>query len=84
MNRDELKRAVAEKAITAGTNPGGKTAFSELVVEMVNPRHLTLDIFRLFMPVKELKPGDYLARRIRKGRFRARTMVPNVEHWATR
>jgi hypothetical protein len=76
---NELQKRVAEVAKHAGS-ANGKTAFSELITELVQPRHLSYELLRSFMPVVERKPGDYFARKIRKGRFRARTMVPGAQH----
>lgn len=79
LTREELQRAVAEVAVSAG-NGTGKSAYAELITEMVQPRHITFDVFSLFMPVTTRNPGDYFARKIRKGKFRARTMVPGASH----
>lgn len=80
MNREELTKAVAECAKTAGSIPGGKSAYAELVTSLVEPRHITFEVFKLFMKTVNRNPGDYTARKIRKGRFRARTMVPGAQH----
>lgn len=79
MTKDELKRAVAEAAVTVGMKPGN-SAYAQLITELLQPRHITLDVFGAFMPVVRRNPGDYLARRFRKGKFRARTMVPGAQH----
>jgi len=79
MNRDELKLAVAEAAKTIAVTPG-KSAYAELITELVQPNHLTYDILRDVFPVERRNPGDYMTRRIRKGKFRARTMVPGTQH----
>lgn len=78
MNRDELQKAVAEVAASAGTGNG--KAYAELITQLLQPRHITFDVFSQFMRVSERKPGDYFARKIRKGRFRARQMVPGASH----
>lgn len=82
MNRDELRRAVAEAAKTAGiVAPGEKrSAYAELITELLQPRHITFDVFSQFMPVETFKPGDFFTRKIRKGRYRARSMVPGASH----
>lgn len=76
----ELKVALAEVAKLAGSIPGGRSAFSELITEIVDVNHLSLDVFETFMSVARLNPGDYLTRKIRKGKFKARTMVPGAQH----
>lgn len=79
MNEQELRKAVAEKARSVrGTN--GNCAYSQLITEYVNPRHLTMDILDAFLPVSTWDQGNYIARRMRKGRFRARTMVNGSQH----
>ena len=79
MNRDELKAAIAEVAVSAG-NGNGKSAYAELITTLVQPKHITLEVFKMFMDTEERKPGDYFARKIRKGKFRARSMVPGAQH----
>lgn len=78
MNREDLQKAVSEVAITAGTGNG--KAYAELITQLLQPRHITFDIFSEFLRVTERKPGDYFARKIRKGKFRARQMVPGASH----
>jgi len=80
MNRDELTKAVAEAAKTAGTVQGGRSAFAELITSLIEPKHISFEVFSLFMKTVNRNPGDYTARKIRKGRFRARTMVPGAQH----
>lgn len=80
MNRDELKLAVAERAKTAGSIQGGRSAYAELIEELLQPRHITFDIFNQFMSVENYNPGDRVTRKVRKGRYRARTMVPGAQH----
>ena len=77
MNRDDLKKAYSEVASRAGN---GDKALAELITEVVNPNHITFDVFSSFMPVERYNPGDYINKRIRKGRFRARQMIPGAQH----
>jgi hypothetical protein len=81
---EKLKRALAEvqaAARTAGSDPSGHSAFAEVMVETIEPNHLTFELINTFMPTRQLNPGDSLVRRVRKG-FRARTMVPGTMHLA--
>lgn len=82
MNRDELRKAVAEAASTAGELARGekRSAYAELITELLQPHHITFDVFSAFMPVEQFKPGDFFTRKIRKGRYRARAMVPGASH----
>ncbi len=80
MNRDELKRAVAEKAATAGIAPNQRSAFAELIMTVVEPNHLTLDLFHAFLPTRQFNTGDRIGKRVRRGRYPVRTMVPGSKH----
>jgi hypothetical protein len=80
MNRDELKRAIAEKAATAGVAPNQRSAFAELVMTIVEPNHLSLDLFSAFLPTRQWKAGDQVGKRVRRGRYPIRTMVPGAKH----
>lgn len=75
---EKLKREVAEAAKVAGTAP--KTAYSEILREVIEPNHVTMAVFDQFMRTRSLNPGDQISRRVRKGRYRARTMVPGAQH----
>lgn len=74
LSRDELKKVYAERAATIGTST--RSAYAETIVELVNPNHVSLDVFSAFMPVEQLNPGDNITRRVRKGKYKVRSMVP--------
>jgi hypothetical protein len=78
--RPELQKAIAEAAATAGLSTGGRSAFADLVMEIVEPNHLSLDLFSAFMPTRQLNPGDEIGKRVRRGRYPIRTMVPGAKH----
>lgn len=80
---DEKKLlALAEVAKRAGDSPQGRSAFAELIYEIINPNHVTLDVVSAFgLPTRSLNPGDQLVRRVRSG-FPVRTMVPGTMHLA--
>ncbi len=78
ISRDELQKAYAEKAKNIGSSP--RSAFAETVVQLVQPNHLSLDIFSSFLPVVQMNPGDNIQRRVRKGKYLVRTMVPGTNH----
>lgn len=80
MNRDQLKLALAETAKTAGMAPNKQSAFAEIVVDIVQPNHLSLDLFSAFMPTRQFNKGDIVAKRVRRGRYPVRTMVPGSKH----
>lgn len=79
MNENDLKKAVAEYA-KGIRNTNGNSAYAQLITERVDPRHLTMDILDAFLPVSTWNQGDYIARKMRKGRFRARTQVDGAQH----
>ena len=80
LNRDELRTAVAEIATSAGVSTNGKSAMAELIVRSAEPTHLALNLFNMFMPVLSLQPGDNIMRKVRRGRYPVRTMVPGTMH----
>jgi len=84
MDREKLQRAVAEVSKTAGmggsvTRPT-RSAYSDLVMEIVQPNHLSLELFSAFMPTRTMKPGDRRGRRVRRGRYPVRTFTPGAKH----
>lgn len=84
MAKLNLTQAQAERvkaaAQTASNAKGLRTEFAELVIETVQPNHLSLDLFSAFMPTVQLKAGDAVGRRIRRGRYPIRTMAPGSKH----
>jgi hypothetical protein len=77
----ELKRAVAELSKTAGLpESGGKSKYAEMIVQLVQPNHLTLDLIRAFLNVETFNRGDQFTKRVRRGRYPVRTMVPGAKH----
>lgn len=80
MEQNELLKAVAEQAKTAGASPNGKSAFAETIINMVEPNHLSLDLFNTFMPTRQAALGDTIIRRVRRGRYGVQTMVPGTNH----
>jgi hypothetical protein len=81
MNREELVKAIAERVLTVGDG-SKRSAYAELVVDIVQPNHLDLSLFNAFMKTTQMKPGDVLAKRVKRGRYPARTLVPGKNHLA--
>lgn len=54
-----------------------RSAFAELMVEYINPNHITEEIVGMIMPTRVLKPGDLLVKKIRKG-IKVYTHVPGA------
>lgn len=81
MDREQLKLALAERAASAGVpTANGQSAFADLIVETINPNHITLDVFNAFMPTRQLNVGDQLVKRVARTGFPVRTMVPGTTH----
>jgi hypothetical protein len=80
MNDIELNKALAEYAKTAGMDPKGKSAFAETIIQLIEPEHLSLDLFNTFMPTRQAQLGDTTIRRVRRGRYGVQTMVPGTNH----
>lgn len=80
LTKEELKTAIAEHAKNAGNSPNGRSALAEIIVRSAEPNHLALDIFNMFMPVTQLNPGDSVMRKVRRGRYPVRQMVPGTMH----
>lgn len=53
---EQLKTAYAELA----KNKGARDTLAELVVEYIDPEHVTKDIVGMFLNTRTLKPGDAL------------------------
>jgi hypothetical protein len=80
MDREQFKLAVAEASKTAKDARGMRTAYADLVVEVAQPNHLSLDLFSAFMPTVQKNKGDQIGKRVRRGRYPIRTMVPGSKH----
>jgi hypothetical protein len=77
---DKYVKALAEVVKTAGNDPMKKSAFATVMMDVIQPNRLTLDLFSAFLPVVSLNPGDEIARKVTRGRYPVRTMVPGSKH----
>jgi hypothetical protein len=59
-----------------------RDALADIIVEYVQPNHLTEDFVRGLLNTRTLKPGDSLVKKVRKG-IRVRTLVPGAIHLAS-
>lgn len=57
-------------------------AVAELITEYIEPHHLTVDFISLLLNSRNLKPGDALVKKVRKG-IKVRTLVPGRIHLAS-
>jgi len=76
MDEQKFKEAIAQIAKT------DKRALAELIVEYVDPKHVTQDIVGMFLNTRALNPGDALVKKVRRG-IEVRQMVPGQDTLAS-
>jgi|SRR3972149_255145 len=59
-----------------------REALAEIIVEYVQPNHLTEEFTRGLLNTRRLSPGDSLVKKVRKG-IEVRTLVPGAVHLAS-
>lgn len=69
---DDIK---LKEAIASLMKSGDKEAVAEMLVEYVDPNHITTDFVGMLLNSRSLKPGDSLVKKLRKG-IEVRTLVP--------
>lgn len=77
---DEKK--LAEAVASMMTDPMKRDALAEIIVEYVQPNHMTVDFISGLLSARRLKPGDSLVKKVRKG-IEVRTLVPGAVHLAS-
>jgi len=77
MDELELKTAVAELM----KDPTKRDAVAEMLVEYIQPNHITVDFVSMLLNARSLKPGDSLVKKLRKG-ISVHTLVPGAIHLA--
>jgi hypothetical protein len=75
MEQNELKQAFASLA----GDKSRRTELAQLLVEYIQPQHLTMDIMSLFLNTRQLKLGDALVKKVRRG-IEVRKLVPGSVH----
>lgn len=75
MDESKLKDAVSA-LMQDGTK---RSALAELIVEYVQPEHISVDFVGMLLNARSLKPGDSLVKKVRKG-LKVRTLVPGSIH----
>lgn len=78
MNEKEARQAVAELMMDSTK----RDALAELIIEYVQPNHLTTDYVSRLLSTRRLNPGDALVKKVRKG-IEVRTLVPGSVHLAS-
>jgi len=77
MDENKLREAFASLI-----KDGKREALAELIVEYVQPGHISTDFVSLLLNSRSLKPGDALVKKVRKG-IQVRTLVPGAIHLAS-
>ena len=75
MDEKELKEAVASYM----KDPAKRDALAALIVEYIQPNHITTDFVGMLLNTRSLNPGDALLKKVRKG-IRVNTLVPGAIH----
>lgn len=76
---DELK---LKEAYASLVKDGTREALAQLIVEYVQPGHISADFVSLLMNSRRMNPGDALIKKVRKG-IQVRTLVPGAIHLAS-
>lgn len=77
MDEKQFKAAIASLL-----KDGKREALAQLIIEYVQPNHLTNDFVSLLLGSRALNPGDALVKKVRKG-IKVRTLVPGSIHLAS-
>ena len=72
MDEKQLKESVASLL-----KDGNKEALAQMIVEYVEPQHITLDFVGMLLNSRSLNPGDSLVKKIRKG-LKVHSLVPGA------
>jgi len=78
MSDEKYKVALAEMM----RNPDQRESFAQVLVEFLQPGHLTNEVMSLLLDTRSLSAGDLLVKKIRKG-IEVRTLVPGAVHLAS-
>lgn len=78
MEQTELKAAYASLA----KDRGRREELAQLLVEYIQPNHITADILNLFLNTRQLNLGDALVKKVRRG-IEVRKLVPGSIHLAS-
>jgi hypothetical protein len=76
---DELK---LKEAYASLVKEGNREAVAQLLVEYVQPEHITTDFVGMLLNTRSLNAGDSLVKKLRKG-IKVHTLVPGAIHLAS-
>jgi hypothetical protein len=78
MSDKDYKVALAEMM----RDPDKRETFAQVLVEFIEPNHLTTQVLDLLLDTRSLTAGDLLVKKVRKG-INVRTLVPGAIHLAS-
>jgi hypothetical protein len=70
---------IKESIASLMKDKGKREELAQLLVEYVQPGHITTDFISMLMNTRALQPGDALLKKVRKG-IKVRTLVPGSIH----
>jgi len=73
------EKLLRESIASLMKDKGQREKLAQLLVEYVQPHHLTVDFVSMLLNSRALQPGDALVKKIRKG-IKVRTLVPGSIH----
>ena len=76
MTTENITRALASLSKTEES----RRELAQVIVDWVQPNHLTQDVLSLFLDTRQLMPGDLLVKKLRKPGMRVRKFVPGSIH----
>lgn len=74
-----MDEKIKESIASLMKDKGQREALAQLLVEYVQPGHITTDFISMLLNTRALKPGDALVKKVRKG-IQVRTLVPGSIH----
>lgn len=80
MSEKNYKETLAQ--IMRDPSPAQREALAQILVEFIQPNHLTTEIMGMLLDSRSLSAGDMLVKKIRKG-IDVRTLVPGAVHLAS-
>lgn len=70
-----MDEKLMQEIASLAQDPSKREEFAEMIVEYINPTHITQDFVGLLLNTRSLKPGDALVKKVRKG-IKVWTHVP--------
>jgi len=78
----DKEKKINEAIASMMSDPRERDALAEILVEFIQPNHITADFISGLLNTRRLKPGDSLVKKVRKG-IDVRTLVPGAVHLAS-